>query len=378
MSLVLLSLSVAGLWLSYGSGRGLYLARTSMSWPEAKGRVVSSADGKKYRMEDSSRMGQKAGTVSYRYAVDGVEYTGSRASYLKDYVPRDASKVYPKGSTIAVRYKPDDPTESVLRPGGKAAGAGLVFYLWVGLFSLVIFGSCFVDGVKVGMLRGIISCGTTSVVEPEGLSARIDGFGDVVITIPKTLHPCLFYIRCFSFTWLMMFLLWVVSDGKFLLLWAGLASAGAVCLCALIRQRAAPRLVVEIGYNAVRCVTAAGKKSMNASAWLSNDITMPVKTLSEVVCDGRTIAVSDGERFSFNNVVKGTGLQSGVMLWLSALLQLLNDRHAALESTDESDSGELSEIDAEDGDGLSVLRKYGFLGTKDLLVQVHLRGYRDE
>ncbi|MCC6792129.1 MAG: DUF3592 domain-containing protein [Thermomicrobiales bacterium] len=136
-------IGLAGLALTY-SIDAKTLAVDSRSWPTASGVVTASRV-----VDDSYRTNDFEPYVTYSYAVAGKPYVGDVVrSGGFDYRSQRSAEAkladYPVGSTVAVRYDPDDPSRAVLESGGGgdwwligAAGvaAGIVgLYLLVGVF----------------------------------------------------------------------------------------------------------------------------------------------------------------------------------------------------------------------------------------------------
>ena len=111
----------AGLAASLYFGLPMLRAWRGRAWKQTRG-TVTDADyenpgsvgvtGSRYRLG-----------VTYRYAVDGVERTGNRASFFqKDITHRlqslsdEARRLYAKGKSVDVWYDPADPAQSVLDP----------------------------------------------------------------------------------------------------------------------------------------------------------------------------------------------------------------------------------------------------------------------
>jgi hypothetical protein len=97
-------------------------------WPVSEGRVLS-AKVEEYRTSVSRGVGGPRARMTlyrpvllYEYEVRGKRFQGSRVAQspgLDRRVPEFAQKVverYPSGSTVAVRYNPKRPDESVLEP----------------------------------------------------------------------------------------------------------------------------------------------------------------------------------------------------------------------------------------------------------------------
>jgi hypothetical protein len=111
-------------------------AAGSSEWPSAEGVILASTV--------EFQAGKKGGgtyhaRVRYAYEAEAKRLTGTRIAF-GDYGSNDPSHArgiverYPKGSAVAVRYRPSDPETAVLEPGlqGQAwfsPGLGLVFLL---------------------------------------------------------------------------------------------------------------------------------------------------------------------------------------------------------------------------------------------------------
>jgi hypothetical protein len=94
-------------------------------WPTTEGRVLESQVTKETSYDDGSSSTTYGAEITYRYEVDGEEYSGKRRSFA-DYRSsnrRRAVKIvarYAPGAVIMVYYRPDQPDESVLEPGMSA------------------------------------------------------------------------------------------------------------------------------------------------------------------------------------------------------------------------------------------------------------------
>jgi hypothetical protein len=100
-------------------------ARSTKSWPAARGIVKSSevADryvhkrGRVYRLD-----------IDYRYKVDGVEYESNRIQFGSTWLDDDdfvdkLAKKYPAGADVAVHYDPNKPESAVLDTSDEVAAA---------------------------------------------------------------------------------------------------------------------------------------------------------------------------------------------------------------------------------------------------------------
>jgi hypothetical protein len=121
-------------------------ARQSLAWPSTEGEIAHSAvllQTNRTAAADST-VSYKA-DVSYRYKVNGVDFSSSRIS-LADFAStsgRAQSIVqrYPDKSTVRVYYNPSDFSDAVLEPG-RTAGIKLLYlaggiFLAGGLFFLI-------------------------------------------------------------------------------------------------------------------------------------------------------------------------------------------------------------------------------------------------
>ncbi len=136
MILALVTLLAGGLLLPY-SAPEINAEIESRSWPTTEG-IVS----------DTTRVGQRAilPLITYSYQVDGINYTDSTDLAVpgfgsRRYRGQTASKIleaYPPGKTVKVRYNPDNPKESALRPGLRWAP---LMRLTLGAMLLMTFGA---------------------------------------------------------------------------------------------------------------------------------------------------------------------------------------------------------------------------------------------
>jgi Protein of unknown function (DUF3592) len=109
-------------------------ARESLSWPSTDGEIAHSAV---LYQTDTTATTNSAPTykadVSYRYKVNGANYSSSRIS-LVDFAstPGRAQNIvgrYPDRSTVRVYYNPANLEEAVLEPG---SGSGISFLYAIG------------------------------------------------------------------------------------------------------------------------------------------------------------------------------------------------------------------------------------------------------
>ena len=106
-------------------------ARQSLSWPSTEGEIAHSAV--LYKTETAattSNAGTYKADISYRYKVNGANYSSSSISILdfSSTLGRAQRIVesYPDKSTVRVYYNPADFSDAVLEPGG-AGGINLLY-----------------------------------------------------------------------------------------------------------------------------------------------------------------------------------------------------------------------------------------------------------
>ena len=103
-------------------GVGLYrynLGRKSASWPVAKGSMTAS---RPQPVTTENNRNEYRLSVSYKYAVNGKTYTGTRITASDIYektrkAAEEALSKYPVGGEVSVYYDPDDPAISLLETG---------------------------------------------------------------------------------------------------------------------------------------------------------------------------------------------------------------------------------------------------------------------
>jgi hypothetical protein len=119
--LVGLAFVAFGAWMLVHAVRSHRRARLSQQWPTAEGTLEEvflwgrrNVDGE---MKDVERL-----SVSYRYTVDGKALEGRNVTFYTLVYPETVAfaEAHPEGSMVPVYYNPDQPSESVLRPGPRA------------------------------------------------------------------------------------------------------------------------------------------------------------------------------------------------------------------------------------------------------------------
>jgi len=92
-------------------------AIAATDWPTVAGTVKSSG----VRLVKGGKGDGHVPAVTYTYEVNGVSYQGKRIHFRDvSEMPEQAEKTvssYPVGATVQVHFDPDEPSESLLRPG---------------------------------------------------------------------------------------------------------------------------------------------------------------------------------------------------------------------------------------------------------------------
>ncbi len=124
---------ISGLW-------GYRKAKASANWPEAQGKIEASEV--KYippNWWDQVKVSVYSPQITYSYVVNGIEYHSNQISIarldtaIKDSA-QDMVEKYPIGSSVAVRYDPQNPGFAFLEAGESR----LMLLLLIGSVMLII------------------------------------------------------------------------------------------------------------------------------------------------------------------------------------------------------------------------------------------------
>ena len=119
-------------WNRYKSGK------ESLKWPSAEGVILSSEVKTDLGKSDDADPKYTA-AITYRYAVEGYEYTGERVSFagqtfLKKGRADSLVMRYNKGKRVKVCYNPETPHISVLEAGADSGPPIFSIVLLLGIF----------------------------------------------------------------------------------------------------------------------------------------------------------------------------------------------------------------------------------------------------
>ncbi|MDB4474167.1 DUF3592 domain-containing protein [Opitutaceae bacterium] len=135
---------------AYGANK-VWLGYQSSNWPQTPGIVRSIGVEESYKTEKSGSGSHRykvyEAQLTYDYQVAGRSYTGDRISFghgptRQRHPVQSVVDGLPIGSGVTVYYQPDNPSQSVLLPGGFElrpwgfVAVGIVFFFggfWVAL-----------------------------------------------------------------------------------------------------------------------------------------------------------------------------------------------------------------------------------------------------
>ncbi len=126
--------------------KDMALARASVDWPVATGRMLDAKVETRRQTQGRSRT-VYAVRVRYLYKVGYMDYEGRLLGFCtQSFATRDAAEAvarrFASGEAVEVRYSPDAPTMAVLEPGDTAACEDFLRKTWFGL----------IGGAAVGLL----------------------------------------------------------------------------------------------------------------------------------------------------------------------------------------------------------------------------------
>jgi hypothetical protein len=138
-----------GAWLIHEGYQTYCQAKESPSWQTTRGVVQRSFVDRREEGFMETDISYHA-MVTYRYQVDGREFTGERiylgdSVYLRPEKPGKLVATYPKGAAVTVYYKRENPKESLLVPG---VNDRLVWMPLGGLISLLCGGTMLINNLR--------------------------------------------------------------------------------------------------------------------------------------------------------------------------------------------------------------------------------------
>ncbi|NIT53573.1 MAG: DUF3592 domain-containing protein [candidate division Zixibacteria bacterium] len=112
---------ICGLFLLFGilttvtTVDEVHTGLASRDWPTVDGEILLAQRHRGRRARHIKRF-------EYRYAVDGIEHTSTRAAFVRVPYIDPLYRKYRSGQAIKVYYDPSDPTRSVIEPGAPVLG----------------------------------------------------------------------------------------------------------------------------------------------------------------------------------------------------------------------------------------------------------------
>ena len=134
-------IGLIGAWNNYKN------AKASESWPSTNGFIVSSGVKIDPGKSDNDEPKYTA-SITYKYTIDGIEYTGKRISFsagtfLKKGKANSLVLRYPKGKKVKVYYEPEKLHDAVLERGRSS---NMNFPIGIGIFVLFV---CLIPVLRV-------------------------------------------------------------------------------------------------------------------------------------------------------------------------------------------------------------------------------------
>lgn len=132
--LVAILIMAGGLVVVFGELGASRVLKTTRTWPEVKGEVLSFQLTRSY-------LGDFFAGISYRYRVNGVDYTGEtirpggRMTFRSKRLAHELEGRYQPGVSVPVYYNPDNPAECCIDREQTAAGNSAMYW---GLAVLVL------------------------------------------------------------------------------------------------------------------------------------------------------------------------------------------------------------------------------------------------
>jgi len=130
LSSILALMLLGGVAMMAKACRELSESREARAWPTAPGKVTRSTVSESTDHLRSSRQQQESAPshyyeakIEYEFEVAGVTYHGTRRTAVQDMIANRSHaeyvlSKYPVNQAVTVSYKPDDPSQGVLEPGG--------------------------------------------------------------------------------------------------------------------------------------------------------------------------------------------------------------------------------------------------------------------
>lgn len=143
--LLALVFGAVAFWMIRSGLQSRALARESLGWPTAGGKILSSEVLKQTRRRKGGTSTEYHPSIRYAFQAMGAPHEGSTirfgsVSSARESVARGYVTKYPAGSTCVVRYKPGDPSVATLEtaPAGMREIVVGVIFLLVPIFILAM------------------------------------------------------------------------------------------------------------------------------------------------------------------------------------------------------------------------------------------------
>ncbi|OQY06105.1 MAG: hypothetical protein B6I22_06265 [Desulfobacteraceae bacterium 4572_123] len=174
-------IGLIGAWNNYKN------AKASESWPSTNGFIISSMVKTDLGKSDDDEPKYKA-SITYKYTIDGIEYTGERISFsagtfLKKGKADSLVFRYPKGKKVKVYYDPEKLHDAVLERGRSSS---MNFPIVIGIFVIFI---CLIPILRVLRKKKKTNVyqqpGTISTDSTPAIGTDAKGYSSVPVTPSK-------------------------------------------------------------------------------------------------------------------------------------------------------------------------------------------------
>jgi hypothetical protein len=208
-------IGLIGAWNNYKN------AKASESWPSINGSIISSMVKTDLGKSDDDEPRYTA-SITYKYTIDGIEYTGERISFSAGtFLQKGKAKSlvlrYPKGKKVKVYYDPKRLQEAVLERG-KSSNMNLPIV--IGIFVFFVCPVSILQVLRKKKKTGVYQQpGTISSDSTLSTDTNVKGYSSVPVTPSKTTIK--------TQKSLMFIAIAMIAGGIFLIVWGSNELKGA-------------------------------------------------------------------------------------------------------------------------------------------------------
>jgi hypothetical protein len=308
---------------------GLYHQLAALRYATAPGRVISS----EVKVGKANRKRKVySPNISYSYEVDGKVFHGNRYRYgqmaSNDNSAARTVAEFPAGAAVTVYYRPDDPTDSLLRPG--ATGTDLFVLLFMLPFNLVMLGIWWALANQLLLRRRKRLAGGARIID-DGFQVRVR------LAVFTPLAAAFVMIAALGLVAVFVLAFTVGANPSLEIMigvWCGLLGAGLIVGIARARRLASGEwdLLIDNMARTVRLPRGMGRKEP-ITVSIANITGLSVETTSKQGAEGETTyryapaifySTPDGHKFKILLVEWFDELRAKDLIsWISDRLQEL-------------------------------------------------------